>query len=72
MASEFRRGDFVRVGAHLGVVTHLYQELDGFDHDDLEDEHIGIWYGHVEGGRPKVRSVPAVYCELVTDPIQYH
>lgn len=62
----------MRVGTHLGVVTHLYEELDGFDHHDLENEHVGIWYGQAEHGRPKVRSVPSVYCELVTDPIQYH
>jgi hypothetical protein len=72
MASNPKKGDLVKVGDSLGVITHLYVELEGFDHDDLDDEHLGVWYGESENGVHKIRTVPAKYCIPQTRSIFYH
>ena len=60
------RGDLVTVGNEVGVVTHLGGE------DDVPEDHLAIWYGQVEEGKPKVRTVPAEYCEKVQQVLFYH
>lgn len=68
----FKKGDLVKVGDSFGVITHLYKELEGFDHTDTDDEHVGVWYGENENGAHKIRTVPSEYCEIVRNPIFYH
>ncbi len=72
MTSTFKKGDLVKVGDSLGVVTHLYVELEGFDHDDLDDEYLGVWYGESENGIHKIKTVPAEYCKLQAEQLFYH
>ena len=60
------RGDLVQVGNDVGVVTHLSGD------DEVPEEHLGIWYGRVEDGKPKIRTVPADYCEKVQQILFYH
>ena len=55
MENTLKRGDLVRVGKSVGVLTHLETET-------LVEEHVGIWYGEVDpNGKPRVRTVPVEY-----------
>lgn len=61
-----RRGDFVRVGEQVGVVTHLAGE------GAVPEEHVAVWYGEVADREPQVRTVPAEYCVRVDEVFCYH
>ena len=57
------KGQFVRVGDSIGVVVTL----------DLENEHVGVWYGELaDSETPKYRTVPVEYCELISKVESYH
>ena len=57
------KGQFVRVGNSIGVIVTL----------DLENEHVGVWYGELaDSETPKYRIVPVEYCELISKVEYYH
>ncbi len=57
------KGQFVRVGDSIGVVVTL----------DLENEHVGVWYGELtDSETPKYRTVPVEYCQLISKVESYH
>ncbi|MCX6117086.1 MAG: hypothetical protein NT027_06070 [Proteobacteria bacterium] len=69
---KLNKGDLVKVADSLGVVTHLFDELEGFNQSDTDDEHVGIWFGEFENNVHKVRTVPSEYCKILTAPNFYH
>ena len=61
--ANIEKGQFVRVGDSIGVVVTL----------DLENEHVGVWYGELaDSETPKYRTVPVEYCELINKVESYH
>jgi len=62
-----KKGDFVKVGNAIGVIVCLENE------NKTPEDHLGIWYGEKnEKGKPKYRTVPLEYCELIEDVESYH
>lgn len=56
-------GSVVSVGGSLGVVVAL---------GDVPEGHLAVWYGEVEEGALRVRTVPVEYCVLVDSVRTYH
>src|SRR5262249_55672608 len=69
MFMGLRVGQFAMVGDAACVVVALFR-----DHQDIPDEHVGVWYGEVDPiGIPKVRTVPDKYVRPIeTKPVFYH
>ncbi len=65
--TQFKKGDFVKVGNDIGVVVGLSEEK------EIPDEHLGIWYGEItDESIPSFRTVPEEFCFLIENTESYH
>ena len=64
--SKLEKGTLVKVGDSYGVVTHVEGE------DGVPEDHLGIWYGEIEAGKHKIKTVPEEFCLKKDETIFYH
>jgi len=61
--SRWQVGDFVCVGGSIGVAVPLHADWAVAPDDPDGIDHVGVWYGQYDSGRPLVRTVPVEYVE---------
>jgi len=60
-------GEFVTLNDRIGVVVQMPHQPGA----DLED-HVAVWFGLIENGRPEIWTVPAEYFLAGPSPIVKH
>lgn len=64
---KLKKAQFVMLDAkRIGIIVGT--ELDA----NVPDDHVAIWFGNMENGKPEVWTVPAEYCKRAPDPVYKH